>query len=241
LDHLLLELRVQHYEHQKLLKALGSTDDLESAMKVTEEVSEKLVNQFVTYQKRYQTALIASNSVDGANATGAESKGVMAAVLQETLAQRDTQIGHLEALQDLFAEALHCARLPFVVDKDGNLIQATVVYSVREVADQGFLPELPTYEELLPLFSDHLFAKEEGIEILRNHDRSIVILAKNDAYDEPLVLYGAELVEQQRKEGKSVKAVLFPVSSFSELQFTIAAIRKFVGIPSTDGGPWKDL
>ena len=68
------------------------------------------------------------------------------------------------------------------------------------------------------------------------------IVAANAAYDNPLVLYGAELVEEQRKAGKThVKSVAFPVSSFSELQFTIAAIAKFVGVPSTDGGPWKGL
>ena len=59
LDHLLLELRVQHYENQKFLKALGSTDDIEFAMKATE--AEKLAIRFVTYQERYQTALIDSN------------------------------------------------------------------------------------------------------------------------------------------------------------------------------------
>jgi hypothetical protein len=31
------------------------------------------------------------------------------------------------------------------------------------------------------------------------------------------------------------------VNSFNELQFVIAAVAKFVGVPSTDGEPWKDL
>jgi hypothetical protein len=242
LDHLLLELRVQQYENQKLLKSLGSTDDLATAMKVTEETSQKLVQQFAAFQKKYQTALLPSNVIDGKNATEAESKGVMTAVLRGMSAKRDEQIGHLEALQDLFKEALHCARLPFGFDKDGNPIQAHVVHSVRELADQAFVADLPTYEELLPLFSDHPLAKEEGIKFLRELDRSIVIVATNNAYDRPLVLYGAEFAAQQQKEGNSsVRAIPLPVSSFSDLQFTIAAIRKFVGIPSTDGSPWKDL
>ena len=145
------------------------------------------------------------------------------------------QIGHLEALQDLFAEALRCARHPFGIDKDGNPMQPQVVYSVRDLADQAFLSKLPTYEELLPIFSDHLFATEEGIDILRKHDHSTIILAANDAYDKHLVLFGAELVNSNEK------AMVVRVSSFSELQFAIAAIRKFVGIPSTDGSPWKDM
>jgi hypothetical protein len=149
-------------------------------------------------------------------------------------AKRDEQIGHMEALQDLFKEALHCARLPFGIDQDGTPIQAEVVHSVGELADHAYVADLPTYEELLPLFSDHVFATEEGVKALREHDRSAVIAAANDAYDRPLVLYGADLIDQQKKEGKtSVKSVVFPVGSFSELQFIIAAIAKFVGVPST--------
>src|SRR6185437_572032 len=197
LDHLLLELRVQHYENQKLLKTLGSTDDLNTAMKVTEDVSEKLAMQFVAYQKKYQAVLLAANVIDGNNATEAESKGVMTAVLQGMQAKRDAQIGHMEALQDLFKEALHCARLPFGIDKDGTPIQAEVVHSVRELADHAYVADLPTYEELLPLFSDHVFATEEGVKALREHDRSAVIAAANDAYERPLVLYGADLIDQQ--------------------------------------------
>lgn len=242
LDHLLLELRVQYYENQKLLKALGATDDINTAMKVTEEISEKLVKQLQPYQEKYQAALIAANVVDGTSASETESKGVMTAILMGMQAKRDEQLGHLEALQDLFKEALHCARLPFGIDKEGNPIQAQVVHSVRELADQAYVAELPTYEELLPLFNDHVFATEEGVKALREHDRSAVIAAANDAYDRPLVLYGADLIDQQKKEGKtSVKSVVFPVGNFSELQFIIAAIAKFVGVPSTDGGPWKDL
>ena len=160
----LLELRVQHYENQKLLKALGLgtfLDDLKTAMKVTEDVSEQLAMKFVSYQQKYQAALLVSNVIDGNNATEEESKGVMTAVLRGMLARRDEQIGHMEALQDLFKEALHRAKLPFGIAKDGTPIQAQVVHSVREMADWAFLAELPKYEDLLPLFSDHRFATEE--------------------------------------------------------------------------------
>lgn len=235
-------MRVQHYENQKLLKALGAADDIKTAMKVTEDISEKLVKQLQPYHEKYEAALIAANVVDGNKASEAEAKGVMKAILMGMQAKRDEQIGHLEALQDLFKEALHCARLPFGVDKDGTPIQAQVVHSVRELADQAFLSELPKYEDLLPLFSDHRFATEEGIKTLREHDRTILIVAENGRYDTPLVLYGAELIEKAEKAGKAeMKVRAFPVESYSELQFTIAAIAKFVGVPSTDGGPWKDL
>ena len=97
-------------------------------------------------------------------------------------------------------------------------------------------------EELLPLFSDHLLATEEGVRSLREHDRSIIIVATNDAYDKQLVLYGADLIEQQRKAGKTDWQVRpIPVNSFIELQFVIAAVAKFVGVPSTDDVQCKDL
>ena len=38
-----------------------------------------------------------------------------------------------------------------------------------------------------------------------------------------------------------MKLTVFEVGSYSELQFVIAAIAKFVGVRSTDGTPWQDL
>jgi hypothetical protein len=242
LDHLLLELRVQHFENQKVLRALGTSDNLNAVMKEMQNTDEKLVQQFVKYQEKYQTALIASNAFDAANASDAESKGIITAVIQGMMAKRDEQIGHLEALKELFGEALQCAKLPFGVDQDGNQINPHRVHKVREISDDAFLSGLPTYEELLPLYSDHNLARSEGIRLLKNHDRNIPIVASRDNGEDYLVLYGADLVEQQKKSRRSnVQATVFPVNSYSELQFVIAAIAKFVGVPSTDGKPWKDL
>jgi hypothetical protein len=242
LDHLLLELRVQHFENQKLLKTLGTTDDLDSAMKEMEKTSENLVRQFVRFQQKYQTALIASNAFDGANASDAESKGVITAVVKAMLAKRDEQIGHLEALKELFAEALQCAKLPFGVDQAGNPVQPHRVHRVRDISDDAFVSHLPTYEELLPFFSDHDLARGEGIGALKNHDQNVPIVASRDDGEDYLVLYGADVVERQKQTGQStVPATVFPVSSYNELRFVIAAIAKFVGVPSTDGTPWQDL
>ena len=146
LDQLLLELRAQHYENQNILKALKATDDLQSAIKSGQEVSEKLVNQLANYYERYQTSLIVSHGFDHRNATDAESKVVMTEILKAKLEKRDTQLGHLEALQDLFEEVFSCAQLPCGVDKDGNVIQAGAICSVREIMDQSFLAQLPIYE-----------------------------------------------------------------------------------------------
>jgi hypothetical protein len=146
LDHLLLELRVQHFENLKLLKALRTTDDLATAMKVTEETSRKLIDQLGVYQKRYQSSLITSDVIDGSNTTEAELKAVMTVVMEGMSAKRDRQIGHLEALQDLIDEALFCARHPLGVDQKGNLIMPTAVHEAREILDQDLPDQLPTNE-----------------------------------------------------------------------------------------------
>jgi hypothetical protein len=135
LNHLLLEVRVQHYENQKMLKALTSTADLKTALKVREDISEKLVTQLQPYHKKYHSALVRADVIDGRNASETESKEVMTAVLRGMQPKRDEQIGHLEALQELFNEAMYCARLPCGVTQDGNLIQPRVVHSVRELVD----------------------------------------------------------------------------------------------------------
>ena len=242
LDHLLLELRVQDFENQKLLKNLQATDDLKSAMGVTKEISNSLVQKLAPFKEKYQTVLLRADTLDGKNATESEVKGVMAAILKGMHDKRDEQIGHLEALQDLFVEALHCARLPFGVDKKGNAIYAQVVHNVRNLADDAFVAGLPKYEDLLPLFRDHVFANEEGAKSLAEHDPSVIIVATNAAYEKPLCLFGIDIVEQHLRADKSTAMVRsIPVGSFSELQFVIAAIAKFVGIPSTDGDPWKGL
>jgi hypothetical protein len=124
---------------------------------------------------------------------------------------------------------------------EGNPIQPYRVHSVREASDDAFLSDLPTYEELLPLFIDHPLADEEGIRTLKNHDRRLPILASRYDGKEYLVLFGADIVRRQKKSGKChVPGVVLPVGSYSELQFVIAAVAKFVGVPSTDGKAWQD-
>ena len=83
LDQLLLELRAQHYENQNILKALKATDDLQSAIKSGQEVSEKLVKQLSTYFTRYQAVLIESHFFDHTNTTDAEQKVIMTAFLRK--------------------------------------------------------------------------------------------------------------------------------------------------------------
>ena len=69
----------------------------------------------------------------------------------------------------------------------------------------------------------------------------MIIAATNDAYPS-LILYGLEVVEQRQGAGKITgKVAEISVNSFDERRFVIAAIRKFVGIPCTDGREWKDL
>ena len=242
IDHLLLEVRVQHYENQKLLNSLNAIDNLDQALKVASEISPKLVEQLRPFQKKYLSALITCNVIDRTNAREAEAKVVITVLIKQLLARRDEQIGHLEALRELFEEALNCAKMPFGLDQNGHLVQPLVVHSVREIADAAFLASLPKYEDLLPQFSGHVFANEEGIEVLRNHDRSMPIVASNEAYEKMLPLYVPEsLAQASETDQGTVQLLDMKVSSFTELQFVIAAIAKYVGPPCTDGHEWSDL
>lgn len=136
LDHLLLEIRAQHFENLKALKKLEATEDMKAAQEAAGETSEKLVEQFRKYQERYETVLIAANSIDGANASPEEVREFTKTLLRKNIERRDEQIRHLESLQGLFEEALSCAKMPFGMGKDGQWIQAIREYKVREVVDE---------------------------------------------------------------------------------------------------------
>ena len=70
----------------------------------------------------------------------------------------------------------------------------------------------------------------------------MIIVATNNAYPAPLVLYVPESAKRHQASGETKeKMIELLVNSFDELRFVIAAIHKFVGIPYTDGQEWKDL
>jgi len=241
LDQLLVELRSYHYENVKILRSLKAGENPTEAITQLTTTPTILDDQFIKIDSKYMTSLLPITTADVRNATESEVKEVMTAILEGEVKRKDEMIGHLEALQPLLADVFSCAKMPSGFDQHGNHVQPRRVYNIREIVDQARASALPKYEELLPLFSDHPFATEEGIALLKRHDRSHVILATNDVYPDPLVLFGDDIAEKHRRAGTSVMAVRIQVSSFSELQFVIAAIHKVVGMPSTDGTPWKDL
>jgi hypothetical protein len=97
LDHLLWELRISHHE------LTTPTPD---------QVHNELVGQLAKYiKKRNTVGLLASNQL----ATSATPQEVerASAILKERLGcQRIAAIQHLEALADVFDEALRCAAKP---------------------------------------------------------------------------------------------------------------------------------
>lgn len=236
LDHLLLEVRVQHYENLKSLKALTKTNDMKLAYAAAAEPSESIFNEMSVFQRKYATALVVSNVVNGEDATESDVKEFTKEMLQANIERRDIQIGHLEALQDLFEEALMCARVPFGIDRDGNPVGPQRVHRVVGDEEQFGIPD---YDELLPRFKGHPLATVNGIHELKE---AAVIVATSAIYEELLVLYGADVVERAREEGdREVPAFPVEVSSFEELQFVLSAIQKFVGPPVTNGESWRDL
>jgi len=137
LEHLLLEVRVQHYENLKGLQIMEKHGDVKILEAATDEiVSPALEEQLGKYVKKYETRLICMDVTNGENATQDEIDIVVEATLGAGKIKRDEQIGHLEALQELFDEVLMCAKVPFGVLSDGSLCRPTRVTQVREAIDQ---------------------------------------------------------------------------------------------------------
>jgi hypothetical protein len=137
LDHLLLEVRVQHCENVRARKELDATGDINAAYKAVGKPTQAVAEQFAKYQKKYAAALVPANRIDCTNASDDEVRAVVRQVIPEIIARREEQIGHLEALQSLFDEALKCARVAFAPDRNGNLVEPVRPISVREVIDSS--------------------------------------------------------------------------------------------------------
>ena len=137
LEQLLLETRVQHFENLKSLSLMEKYGDIATMCeKAEEDVSPALVQQLQKYLKKYTTQLIFTDEIDPEGATQTEINEVTAAYLQVLTERRDQQIGHLEALQELFDESLMCAKLPLGMTSDGHFCSPTRVLNVRGWIDQ---------------------------------------------------------------------------------------------------------
>ncbi len=136
LDNLLLELRVQHYENLTGLRIMEEHGDQRILREVADQHTDPaLAEQFNKYLAKYQAQLIFDHVIDGENATQAEIDIVTEAALGALTQKRDEQIGHLEALQELFDEALMCAKVPFGVLTDGSVFGPKHAIRVREWID----------------------------------------------------------------------------------------------------------
>ena len=135
LEQLLWEVRLQHFENVKSLRALDATQDLEGAFKAATETSATGVEQLVKFHKHYASGLVFNNYIDGRNASEAETTEYVKEFLKVNIQRRDEQVGHLEALQKLFEEALQCAKMPFGVDQEGHYIMPQIVHQVREAIE----------------------------------------------------------------------------------------------------------
>lgn len=231
LDHLLLEVRVQMFENVKALRKLNETNDPSSAIAAAKEPSPALVEQFVAFHRKYETALLPSGALDGEGATAEEVAAVMKAMLQANIKKRDEQLGHLEALQELFDEALLCAKIPFADSPGGGVIQPLRTVKVRE-----FFPnrvEVPDYETFLPRFYDHPLTSPDEIEQLK---RSKVVAAVIQLTDEHVVVFGFEEVRKAKESGqKDVEAFQIEVENRDEFEFLLSALVKFRGRHDFDG------
>ena len=232
LEQLLLELRVQHYENLRALNALNKTNDMKEACAAAGEISPALIEQLRKFHGKYHTTLLVADCIIGDGATQEEVLEYTRLFLSDATNRRDAEIGHLEALQNVFGEALHFAKLPIGKFPNGNFVEPVLEHNVREIVDEAIAEEIPEYTSLREEFADHDLMRDENLEVFKT---APVILASNELDDEELLLFGE--IDQSQYE---FEALVIPVDSFRELQFVLAMIKEFKGIPVTSGYAWQD-
>ncbi|MGE3408255.1 MAG: hypothetical protein AB7I37_15665 [Pirellulales bacterium] len=244
LEHLLLEVRCQQAENIKVLRGLGSAESVEKAIASGHVSTPAVIEEFDKFREQYDSALVVATVFGVENATDDESREVMQVLLGKNIARREEQIGHLEALQDLFDEALSCAKLPFGTDEQGNPVQPFVEHEVRKIVDDAFAAGLPSYDELLPQFREHPLATPEVIQQMKQYR---IIMARNRDpnrdTEQDMILFGLDHYHHRSLKSLTKDDYIFYVGvrTYAELQFFVAAIHKFVGLPCTDGSPWKEM
>lgn len=239
LAQLLLEVRVQQFENVKTLRALEETNEPAAAFRAASEPAPAIIEQLSEFYKKYQTALVPSNVLDGRGSTKEEFAACMRQFLKENIQQRDAQIGRLEALEELFDAALLAAKVPFGITRDGKFVEIQNLHVVTRERKVEVEESLPDFDDLKQRFDGHPLTAPESIEQLKQAE---VIVAKCDLYEGPLVLFGADEIERLKAMGSNdADALVIPVEDFAELQFVIAAVRKYRGRADTDGRPWLDL
>lgn len=129
LDQLLLELRVQQYEYVKALRSLRLNKDYSLAKSAAAETSPELVKQLASYHLVYCPLLRTAIVIDEEGVCDEETKAFTENYLSRNIEERDAEIGHLEALQEVIDEALLTAKLTFGVSKGGGVMEKTCTSS----------------------------------------------------------------------------------------------------------------
>lgn len=224
LGQLLLELRVQHYENLNFLRALEDIEDPAEALEAT-PTSRELVEQIGEYMAKYETTLLYADAMDKRNVTREELRAAQMAILEIQIKLRDDQIGHMEALQELFDEALLCAKSPFEVNADGTEVRPTHVWNASEIIDSTL--ETPDFDKLAAAYVGHPFTKQEFMDGLTTVE---VIIATNDSVAKPILLFGRAKVEAVADRSVSPGTYLpVMVASPEELKLLVAVIAKCKG------------
>lgn len=206
-------------------------------------LSDDLLQQFTTYQSKYGSTLILADQINSDGAGEEETNAYAMDLLRRKANERDEQLGHLEALKRLFEEALQCTTLRFGVTADGHAGPPTRMHHVRGGCDvdNDSGRARPNDEHAPKLISRTCATVEEAVRSSRGCD---VIVAVSAAGEKIVVLYGAEKVRQfvEQGQGDYTKWVVaeITVRNFEELQSAIAAVRKYIGNPDTDGSGYRD-
>lgn len=140
LGQLLVELRNQNWEQLTQLRKLEETGSLDEADRAFDVPQEKLIGQLEPFFDEYKTVLVVTNITDFDGVPDEERTGIAKRILSSRVEQTDARIGHLEALSDLFDEALHCAKIALAPNEGKKLLiprRLTKATDYLESADEG--------------------------------------------------------------------------------------------------------
>lgn len=111
LEQLLVELRSYHYENVKMLRSFKAGEDPTEAITKLTKTPTVLDDQFIKFDKKYQTSLLAVTTADVRNATASEVKEVMtwhAGILKNRKTHQIWKNTYMEVHKLRQLEMAHC-------------------------------------------------------------------------------------------------------------------------------------
>ena len=205
LDHLLWEVRINHFENTADVGAINP----------------ELVEQLGKYIRKYNGVLLPATVINREGATEDQAKATELTYRQIMRDKRQEQMEHLESLQELFADALKCASLP----------ASQGIYEIRLNAaeipmDDDDEPEPPPpLNEVIPVCDINLPSVQAEFRA------ADVILAVDAETKKQHVAYGRDVVQRIASTGETehVAIVYVEVDMGNDLPNLLSVIEELHG------------